>query len=361
MIQARALPGTSAAAPAFDYELPDALVARYPAEQRTASRLLVTAASGPMRDLRFSDLPELLRPNDLLVFNDTRVLPARLLGRKPTGGRVELLLERQLDPAQALVLAHAGKPMRPGQRLWIESAAGDRLVELVERRGAFSVIRALDPPRIAELLAVAGHVPLPPYLRRADEPLDRERYQTVYARHEGAVAAPTAGLHFDAELLAQLAQQGIRTAFLTLHVGAGTFAPMRAADPALHRMHAERCEVPESTIEAVARARRQGGRVIAVGTTTVRALESSAAGGRPAPYRGETTLFIMPGYRFSVVDALITNFHLPRSTLLMLVCAFAGTGRVMAAYEHAVRERYRFYSYGDAMFVERDAVAGAGD
>jgi S-adenosylmethionine:tRNA ribosyltransferase-isomerase len=337
----------------FEYELPDELIARYPAGRRTDSRLLKLERDGMTRDLRFGDLPGLLRPHDLLILNDTRVLPARLFGRKPTGGRVELLLERLLDASRALFQTHASKPLRAGQRLWIESPDGNKAVEVVERREAFTLIRALDPPGIAELLETAGHVPLPPYLKRADEELDRERYQTVYARHDGAVAAPTAGLHFDAGLLEQLEAHGVRSAFLTLHVGAGTFAPVRAADPNLHRMHAERCTVPADTVEAVKQTRLRGGRVIAVGTTVVRALETAAAAGALAPYHGETDIFIHSGFVFRVVDALLTNFHLPGSTLLMLVCAFAGTERVMAAYRHAVAAGYRFYSYGDAMFVEQ--------
>lgn len=338
----------------FDYVLPDELIARYPARRRTDSRLLSPTRAGGMRDLRFEDLPGLLRPGDLLVLNDTRVLPARLIGRKPTGGRVELLLERQLDSVQALFQTHARKPLRAGQRLWIESPAGDKAVEVVERRGSFTLIRALDPPAIAELVAVAGHVPLPPYLRRDDEPMDRERYQTVYARHDGAVAAPTAGLHFDGEMLAALERHGVRTARVTLHVGAGTFAPVRVADPAWHRMHEERCIVPLDTVTIAKRTRANGGRVVAVGTTVVRALETAAASGELTPFEGETDVFIYPGFRFRAVDALLTNFHLPRSTLLMLVCAFAGTDRVLAAYRHAVAGRYRFFSYGDAMFVEKD-------
>lgn len=339
----------------FEYDLPDELIARYPAGRRTDSRLLSLGHDETSCARGFAEFPGLLRPDDLLVFNDTKVLPARLYGRKATGGRVELLLERQLGPSLALFQTHSGKPLRAGQRLWIESPEGNKAVEVVERRAAFTLVRALDPPDIAELLTVAGHVPLPPYLRRADEALDRERYQTVYARHDGAVAAPTAGLHFDREMLAALEDRGVRSAFVTLHVGAGTFAPVRVSDSASHRMHEERCIVPVETVEAVNLARANGGRVIAVGTTVVRALETAAGGGALAPYHGETDIFIHPGFVFRGVDALLTNFHLPGSTLLMLVCAFAGTERVMAAYRLAVEEGYRFYSYGDAMFVEQGA------
>jgi S-adenosylmethionine:tRNA ribosyltransferase-isomerase len=338
----------------FAYDLPEELIARYPCERRSDSRLLhLDGASGEIRDRRFADLPDLLRRGDLLVLNDTRVLPARLHGVKDSGGRVELLLERALDAHRVLVQLRASKPPRPGSRLTL---TGGRRALVAGRHGEFWELRFDD-----EALTVferAGEIPLPPYLHRAAEPLDRERYQTIYARVPGAVAAPTAGLHFDAAVLERLAAAGVAMAHLTLHVGAGTFQPVRVDDLEAHRMHAERASVPAALCAEVEEARKRGGRVVAVGTTCVRALESAAAaGGALAPFEGETRLFIRPGYRFRVVDALLTNFHLPESSLLMLVCAFAAPAQVLAAYRHAVAERYRFFSYGDAMFVEPDPAA----
>jgi S-adenosylmethionine:tRNA ribosyltransferase-isomerase len=276
------------------------------------------------------------------------VIPARLLGRKPSGGRVEALVERVLDGHTALAHLRPGKGMRPGTRLRIEGAVE---VEVGRRQGDLFELRFHTEEPAARVIESRGRVPLPPYIRRPAEPADAGRYQTVYARSPGAVAAPTAGLHFDAALLERIAAAGVATAFITLHVGAGTFAPVRSEHVEEHAMHAERLEVPEVTARAVAAARARGGRVVAVGTTVVRALETAAADGTVRPYRGETRMFIFPGYRFRAVDALVTNFHLPESTLLMLVCAFAGTERVLAAYRHAVARRYRFFSYGDAMFV----------
>ena len=332
----------------FRYHLPESLIAQYPAPERSASRLLVLDTQGQVHDRRFRDLPRLLRPGDLLVFNDTRVMRARLFGRKETGGRVEVLVERLLAPGRALAQVRASKTPRPGSRILV----GDfRLV--VEGRQDDLFLLALESGEFHALMAAHGHMPLPPYIRRGDETFDESRYQTVYARREGSVAAPTAGLHFDEALLEMLGEMGVRQARVTLHVGAGTFQPVRTEDLSQHRMHAEWLEVDQAVCDAVAETRRRGGRVVAVGTTSVRSLETAAAEGELRPFSGETRLFITPGYEFRVVDALVTNFHLPESTLLMLVCAFAGYEAVMAAYRHAVEREYRFFSYGDAMFLER--------
>ncbi|HEY8554017.1 MAG TPA: tRNA preQ1(34) S-adenosylmethionine ribosyltransferase-isomerase QueA [Burkholderiales bacterium] len=335
----------------FRYELPPELIAQYPAEERTAARLLgLGRAPGDLRDMRFADLPQLLRAGDLLVMNDTRVIPARLYGTKPTGGRIEALIERLLDERRALVHVRASKPPRAGQVLAFDGG----LRALVEERvGALYALRFETETPLLQALERFGHVPLPPYIGRPDTPRDRERYQTVYARVPGAVAAPTAGLHFDAALLARLEAMGVERAFVTLHVGAGTFQPLREEELERVRLHAERVEVGAAACAAIDRAREAGRRVVAVGTTVVRALEAAAQNGALAPFAGDTDIFIYPGYRFRVVDALVTNFHLPESSLLMLVCAFGGTERVLAAYRHAVAQRYRFYSYGDAMFLER--------
>lgn len=333
----------------FHYELPRELIAAEPPARRTDSRLLVLdGASGRCQDRRFPDIEALLAPGDLLVLNDTRVLPARLLGRKASGGAVEVLLERLLGGSEALAQVRASKTPRPGTRLLLE---GGLEVAVVERQGEFHRLRFPAERPLPELLERHGHMPLPPYIRRADTALDRERYQTVFARRPGAVAAPTAGLHFDEPLLERLRAAGIATATLTLHVGAGTFQPVRSETVEGHRMHAEWLSVPASVCAAVAAARGRGGRVVAVGTTVVRALETAAAGDTLAPFEGETDIFLYPGHRFRAVDGLVTNFHLPGSTLLMLVSAFAGRERVLAAYRHAVAGRYRFFSYGDAMLI----------
>ena len=339
----------------FAYDLPDELIARYPCARRSASRLLhLDGDTGAVVDRAFAELPGLLRPGDLLVFNDTRVLPARLYGHKEeSGGRVELLLERMLDTNRVLSQLRASKPPRTGSIL--EFPGGHRAVVL-GRRDEFWEIRFED----AALLVFDRHgeIPLPPYLHRAAEPIDRERYQTVYARVPGAVAAPTAGLHFDTELLERCAAAGIDTGRLTLHVGAGTFQPLRTDDlDRQHQLHAEAMSISPELCAQVAKTRERGGRVVAVGTTSVRALESAAASGTLTPCEGDTRLFIRPGHRFRVVDALLTNFHLPESSLLMLVCAFAGHEHVLNAYRHAVMQRYRFFSYGDAMLVEPDLSA----
>lgn len=331
----------------FDYELPPGLIAQEPSAQRAASRMLCL---DPLRDSQIAELPQHLREGDLLVFNDTRVIPARLLGEKDTGGRVEILIERLLGPHEALVQVRASKPPRAGGRLRVEGAAF-----VVEgREGEFFRLRLEGEEPLGAVLDRVGHVPLPPYIERADAPADRERYQTVFARAPGAVAAPTAGLHFDEALLAAIRARGVETGFVTLHVGAGTFQPLRTEHIAEHRMHRERVSVGAGLCGQIRRTRARGGRVVAVGTTVVRSLESAAlAAGECQPLDGETELFITPGFRFHLVDALLTNFHLPGSTLLMLVCAFGGREAVLAAYAHAVRERYRFFSYGDAMFIPR--------
>ncbi|MDD3449882.1 MAG: tRNA preQ1(34) S-adenosylmethionine ribosyltransferase-isomerase QueA [Gammaproteobacteria bacterium] len=333
----------------FHFELPDDLIARYPADHRSASRLLcLEGGTGMFQDRAFTDLVDLLRPGDLLVFNDTRVIPARLLGEKATGGKVEVLVERIIDARHALAHVRASKAPRPGTLLHLE---GEVAVEVLGRDGALFLLYFDADRPLLELLEAVGRIPLPPYIDREPEGLDRERYQTVYARRHGAVAAPTAGLHFDAGLLGRLAARGVESTFVTLHVGAGTFQPVRVDRIEEHVMHAEYVEVGEEACERVRAARARGGRVVAVGTTSVRSLETAARGGEPEPFRGDTEIFIYPGYRFRAVDALITNFHLPGSTLLMLVAAFAGHDHVMKAYRHAVEQRYRFFSYGDAMFL----------
>ncbi len=334
----------------FQYDLPPELIAQQPLPGRSDSRLLMLEpVSARCRDLGFRDLPGLLEPGDLLVFNDTRVVPARLEARKPTGGRVELLLERALDGFDALVQLRGGKALRPGMQL--EAAGG--AIELVARVGEMWQVRL--PAAALAHFERHGSIPLPPYIARAATAADRERYQSWFAREPGAVAAPTASLHFDAGLVAALDARGVERSFITLHVGAGTFQPIRAEDPATHRMHSERISVPEATCAAVRKARAAGRRVVAVGTTVCRALEAAAAhaGGELEPFTGETDIFIRPGHRWRAVDALVTNFHLPGSTLLILVCSFAGSEPVLAAYRHAVNERYRFFSYGDAMFLQR--------
>jgi len=332
----------------FRYDLPRELIAQTPLPERSASRLLVLdGATGVTEDRRFADLPALLRAGDLLVCNDTRVLPARLAGKRaPSGGRVELLLERVLSARRVLVQLRASHMPKPGAEIELTGGARAR----VDSRADGFVELTLDRDAVA-LWDENGEMPLPPYIERAPDESDRDRYQTVFARSPGAVAAPTAGLHFDAALLAELEARGIERAFLTLHVGAGTFAPVRAERVEDHELHAEWLSVSAGLCAAVARCRARGGRVVAVGTTTVRALETAARSGELAPFVGESALFVYPGFRFRVVDALVTNFHLPESSLLMLVAAFAGRDATLAAYRHAVAERYRFFSYGDAMLV----------
>jgi len=331
----------------FSYELPTELIAQHPPAERTGSRLLhLHTASGAIEDKRFVDFVGLLRPNDLLVLNDTRVIPARVHGLKPTGGQVEILLERILGGRRILAHVHASKPLRPEAPVALPGGATATFV--ARREDLFELELSTDP---LEYFNEHGAMPLPPYIERSAEADDASRYQTVFAREPGAVAAPTAGLHFDAATLQRCRDAGAHIEYVTLHVGAGTFQPVRVDDVSRHQMHAEHLIVTEAVCAAVRRAREQGGRVIAIGTTVVRSLEAAASSGELQPFSGDTRLFITPGYRFKVVNALLTNFHLPESTLLMLVCAFGGYEPVMRAYRHAVEQRYRFFSYGDAMFL----------
>jgi S-adenosylmethionine:tRNA ribosyltransferase-isomerase len=335
----------------FDYELPPELIAQQPLPERSASRLLHVEPAR-LTDLVFADLERLLSPGELLVFNDTRVIKARLLGRKPSGGRVEVLIERIVAPRQALALLRTSHSPRAGQVFVFGDAASQTTATVRGRQQDFFELEFAQD--VLAVLQAHGHVPLPPYITHADSAQDAERYQTVYARRPGAVAAPTAGLHFTEALLARLRAHGVQTATLTLHVGAGTFQPVRTEKLSEHLMHSEWYEIPAATAQAVEAARAAGRPVTAVGTTSLRALESAAQDdGRLMAGSRDTALFITPGYRFRVVDRLITNFHLPRSTLLMLVAAFAGLPRIRSAYAHAVAQRYRFFSYGDAMLLER--------
>jgi S-adenosylmethionine:tRNA ribosyltransferase-isomerase len=339
----------------FDFALPPELIAQHPAAERSASRLLDGSAAAPV-DRVFRELPALLAPGDLLVFNDTRVIKARLLGEKATGGAVELLVERVLAGHEVWAHVRASKSPRAGSLLRL---AGAFDAEVLGRAGPDESLYHLRfPGEPLALLEAHGHVPLPPYIERQDGADDAERYQTVFAARPGAVAAPTAALHFDAGVLAALDARGVATARVTLHVGAGTFQPVRSENIAEHRMHSEWFEVPDATVAAVAAVRERGGRVVAVGTTTLRALESAALGGTLQPTVGETDIFITPGFEFRVVDRLLTNFHLPKSTLMMLVSAFAGHAQVMALYRHAIESRYRFFSYGDSMLLARSGAPG---
>ncbi|OUD12666.1 tRNA preQ1(34) S-adenosylmethionine ribosyltransferase-isomerase QueA [Thioflexithrix psekupsensis] len=335
----------------FNFTLPDELIAQYPTEQRTASRLLyVPSPSGiALIDLQFSELPDYLTSGDLLIFNNTQVIPARLFARKKTtGGQVELLIERLLENQHALVQLKASKTPAINSELVLENGL---IVRIKARQEQFFKVQFETQESLLDLLQSIGHIPLPPYIRRDDTRVDSERYQTVYASRPGAVAAPTAGLHFDQPLLQRLQAQGVAFGYVTLHVGAGTFTPLRVNDLSQHQMHSEWLQVTEEVCQQIQSTKANGGRVIAVGTTSVRALETAAATGKIQPYEGETRLFITPGYRFKSVDGLITNFHLPESTLFMLVCAFGGYDRILSAYHHAVEKRYRFFSYGDAMFI----------
>ncbi len=335
----------------FDYSLPQELIAQYPAPRRRDARLLILESDGGQRDTGIGELPSMVAPGDLIVLNDTRVIPARLRGAKETGGAVEILIEKFLTDYRALAQIRASKAPKSGARIKIEPT-GDVIV--AGRRDDLFVIETARAESLRALVEKCGHVPLPPYIARPDEALDRERYQTVYASKPGAIAAPTAGLHLDREMLGQFEDRGAVLGYVTLHVGAGTFQPLRTDDIASHTMHAERIEVPAALCNKFRETRAAGKRIIAIGTTVVRALETAADRSRLiAPYSGETRLFIRPGYDFRAVDAMLTNFHLPRSTLLMLVCAFGGCDKVMAAYHHAVAEGYRFFSYGDAMWLER--------
>lgn len=332
----------------FDYQLPDELIARRPTSERRASRLLSLTSHG-MAHEQFVQLPAHLRTGDLLVFNDTRVMAARLFGQKDTGGRIEMLVERVLDEREALVHLRASKSPKPGSGLQLD---GGYRAQVLGRQGELFHL-LFSGGSVFEVMEKVGHVPLPPYIDRPDDASDMERYQTVYARHTGAVAAPTAGLHFDQAMLDELRAAGVDTGFVTLHVGAGTFQPVRVDEVEKHHMHSEWYAISETLAEQIAETRARGGRVVAVGTTSLRALEAASQQGNLQVGAGETDIFIFPGYRFRQVDALVTNFHLPRSTLLMLISAFAGRERVLAAYAEAVAQGYRFFSYGDAMFIER--------
>ncbi|GGE70587.1 S-adenosylmethionine:tRNA ribosyltransferase-isomerase [Streptosporangium jomthongense] len=348
----------------FHFDLPDELIARYPLRERSASRLLcLDGTSGDIAHRCFTDLPNILQPGDLLVFNDTRVIPARLFGKKQTGGQVEVLVERVTGEHSLVAHVRASKALKEGQRVILEDGSALRMAG---RSEALFYLESESTEPVLELLERIGHMPLPPYVDRPDESTDRERYQTVYARQAGAVAAPTAGLHFDDAVLEALRARGVESTFVTLHVGAGTFQPVRVDRIDEHVMHSEIVHVPEEAVSAVNRARARGGRVIAVGTTSVRSLESASRGGQLRAFQGETDIFIYPGYRFQTVDAMVTNFHLPESTLIMLVSAFAGYDHVMQAYREAIAEKYRFFSYGDAMFItgqepSRGMLLGAPD
>ena len=359
----------------FDFALPERLIAQHPPERRGASRLLY-AHEGVLEDCRFADLVQMVEPNDVLVLNDTRVIKARLFGSKDSGGKVEVLVERVLSEREVLAQVRASHAPKAGSRMLLAAegslcnsgeptgvlpAGTDSLqVEVLGREGEFFHLRFGGDEPVLALLERYGSLPLPPYITHAADVEDEQRYQTVFAREAGAVAAPTAGLHFDEDMLQALRDRGVQIAYVTLHVGAGTFQPVRAEHIHEHAMHSERYEIQQETVDAVARARSAGGRVIAVGTTSLRALESAAISGNLQAGSGETKIFISPGYRFNVVDVLLTNFHLPRSTLLMLVCAFGGMEQMLAAYRHAVEKEYRFFSYGDAMLIERNDHAAVG-
>lgn len=337
----------------FDYSLPESLIAQYPPSERGASRLLHVAQT-QLSDLMFGDFLDQMNAGDVMVFNDTRVIKARLFGEKASGGQVEALIERVLDPHTVLAHVRASKSPKAGCALLF---AGQWQAEMVERVGELFKLRFLSDVDVFDILETSGKLPLPPYIERTAQGDDDERYQTVYARERGAVAAPTAGLHFTEDMLARLEQKGVILCRVTLHVGAGTFQPVRVEFIAEHKMHSELYEIPEATCEAIANAHAAGHQVLAVGTTSLRALEAAAQSGSLRPGRGETDIFITPGYRFRVVDRLLTNFHLPKSTLLMLVSAFAGYETIKAAYAHAVEHEYKFFSYGDAMLLEKQSVA----
>ncbi|WP_075185267.1 tRNA preQ1(34) S-adenosylmethionine ribosyltransferase-isomerase QueA [Teredinibacter haidensis] len=339
----------------FHYELPDTLIARQPAQERRGSRLMVLAgASGAISHKAFTDLLQQVEAGDLMVFNDTRVIPARLFGRKASGGKLEILVERVTGDDRILAHVRASKSPRAGSTIVLED---ETELTVAGRQGAlFELLFPSEQP-VLEVLERLGHMPLPPYIDRPDEETDKERYQTVYGKHKGAVAAPTAGLHFDDELFEQLKDKGVQIAFVTLHVGAGTFQPVRVDDIFQHEMHSEVMALSSEVCEQVKQTKAAGKRVIAVGTTSVRCLETAAASGEIQPFQGDTNIFIYPGYRFRVIDALVTNFHLPESTLLMLVSAFVGYRNTMKAYQQAVAEQYRFFSYGDAMFITHNPSA----
>ncbi|MFB2759570.1 tRNA preQ1(34) S-adenosylmethionine ribosyltransferase-isomerase QueA [Shewanella xiamenensis] len=339
----------------FSFDLPDELIARYPMAQRTASRLLtLDGNTGTLADKQFTDLLEMINPGDLMVFNNTRVIPARLFGQKASGGKLEILVERMLDDKR--ILAHVRSSKSPKVDSIIHLDGGYEM-KMAARHYALFELELLSDLTILEVLEAVGHMPLPPYIDRPDEDADKERYQTVYNQNPGAVAAPTAGLHFDDVMLESLKAKGVNIAFVTLHVGAGTFQPVRVDNVLEHKMHSEWANVPQDVVDLIAQTKAAGKRVVAVGTTSVRSLESAARAseGELKAFSGDTDIFIYPGYQFQIVDAMITNFHLPESTLIMLVSAFAGFDHVMAAYQHAITQKYRFFSYGDAMFVTKKA------
>lgn len=333
----------------FDFQLPSELIANFPLEKRSASRLLqLKRHTDEINHHNFNDLPNLLRPTDLLIFNDTRVIPARLFGKKISGGKIEILIERILTANQVLAHIKSSKSLKPGAVINLENQIA---VELITRHDNLWEIKFLSDYPVLEILNTIGHIPLPSYIKRMDAPSDRERYQTIFAKHHGAVAAPTAGLHFDEELLQRLRSKNIEMGFITLHVGAGTFQPVRVANILEHKMHAEYFEISAQTCEQINDCKKRNGRVIAVGTTVVRSLETGSKSGVIKPFKGETDIFIYPGYQFNCIDAMITNFHLPKSTLLMLVSAFAGRANILQAYQEAIKNNYRFYSYGDGMLI----------
>lgn len=333
----------------FDFDLPQELIASFPLEQRSASRLLhLQRKTGQIIHRQFTDLPDLFSPQDLLIFNDTRVIPARLFGKKSTGGKIEILVERVLDQQRVLAHVKPGKSLKSNGIVYLENNIA---VKIIARQGELWELLFISDHSVSKILNDYGHIPLPPYMNRADQALDQERYQTIFAKEEGAVAAPTAGLHFDTALMQKLKDKNIQMGFITLHVGAGTFLPVRVDNILQHKMHAEQVSVSSQICEQIKLCKQKGGRVIAVGTTVVRSLETAMQTGNIQPYYGETDIFIYPGYQFRCVDAMITNFHVPKSTLLMLVSAFADREKILKAYQEAIAQRYRFFSYGDAMFI----------
>ena len=341
----------------FHFDLPDELIAQHPCEQRSSSRLLHLSrassdASTLIQHQQFRDLPDILNAGDLLVFNDTRVIPARLFGKKATGGKVEILIERLLDEQRCLAQIRSSKTPKENSVIHIDNNNSTYELRVGTRQDDMFILSAKQGDKLSEIMEEAGHMPLPPYISRSDNLSDLERYQTIFSKKPGAVAAPTAGLHFDDEIMNRLEEKGIQTTFITLHVGAGTFQPVRAENIEDHRMHSEYLEVNQETVDLCLKTRQQGGRIIAVGTTSVRSLETASASGVLRPYIGETDIFIKPGYKFVSVDAMITNFHLPESTLLMLVCAFSDKDSVLNAYNQAIESQYRFFSYGDTMLID---------
>jgi len=333
----------------FSFQLPDSLIAHYPLPERSASRLLcLDGNTGTVKHRQFCELGQLLAPGDLLIFNNTRVIPARLNAKKASGGKVEILIERLISKQEALAHIKASNSPKTGSRIILEDQT---VLEVTGRQESLFLLKAVSDSDLLQILHAIGHMPLPPYINRPDEISDRERYQTVYSKHAGAVAAPTAGLHFTEALIQQLKESGIETGFVTLHVGAGTFQPVRVDNIHDHKMHSEWYEVSNELVKQIEKTKAAGGRIVAVGTTSVRCLESAASGGKLKAAKGDTNIFIYPGYQFNVVDALVTNFHLPESTLIMLVSAFAGMENIKLAYQQAIDEKYRFFSYGDAMFI----------